>query len=390
MSASRQRLGQFALVLPLALFLGVFFVWPLFSVLEQAVSDPVVSRHLPATAAASAAWDRTSTPPTEMQQALVRDLRAIDDDQVLGDLVRRLNSAQPGFRTLMRKTVSAARDSTGPLDLVELDARWREVAFWRAIAEATNPYTDRNLLAAIDLQRDPSGTVMMIPEGESANRAILLRTFLVAATVTLATCLIGLPYAMLVASSAGWRRQLLLAAVLLPLWTSLLVRTTAWYILLQDQGLINSTLSGLGLIARPLPLLFNRTGVIIAMTHVLLPFMVLPIYSVLIAIPKNLVPAAASLGAGPVRAFVHVLLPLTLRGIASGALLVFMAALGYYITPALIGGPKDQMISSVIAFYATGSANWGMAGALGIVLLAATLVLYGIYGRLSAANTTRA
>jgi len=390
MSASWQRLGQFALVLPLVLFLGVFFVWPLFSVLEQAVSDPVVSRHLPATAAATAAWDRTSAPPAEMQQALVRDLRAIDDDQVLGDLVRRLNSAQPGFRTLMRKTVSAARASDSPLDLAELDARWRDVAFWRAIAEATNPYTDRNLLAAIDLQRDPSGAVTMIPEGESANRAILLRTFLVAATVTLATCLIGLPYAMLVASSAGWRRQLLLAAVLLPLWTSLLVRTTAWYILLQDQGLINSTLSTLGLIAGPLPLLFNRTGVVIAMTHVLLPFMVLPIYSVLIAIPKNLVPAAASLGAGPIRAFVHVLLPLTLRGIASGALLVFMAALGYYITPALIGGPKDQMISSVIAFYATGSANWGMAGALGIVLLAATLVLYGIYGRLSAANTTRA
>ena len=192
---------------------------------------------------------------------------------------------------------------------------------------------------------------------------------------------------MLVASSTGWRRQLLLAAVLLPLWTSLLVRTTAWYILLQDQGLINSALSALGLIGKPLPLLFNRTGVIIAMTHVLLPFMVLPIYSVLISIPRNLMPAAASLGAGPIRAFIYVLFPLTLRGIASGALLVFMAALGYYITPALIGGPKDQMISSVIAFYATGSANWGMAGALGIVLLAATLVLYGIYGRLSATNT---
>lgn len=390
MTAFWQRAGHAALVLPLALFLGLFFVWPLFTVLEQAISDPVVSRHLPATAAASLAWDRKSAPPAEMQQALVRDLRAIDDDQMLGDLVRRLNSAQPGFRTLMKKTVTAVRERDGPLDLAEIDARWRETAFWRAIAEAINPYTDRNLLAAIDLQRDSSGAIAMIPEGESANRAIMLRTFLVAATVTLATGLIGLPYAMLVASSTGWRRQLLLAAVLLPLWTSLLVRTTAWYILLQDQGLINSTLLALGLIARPLPLLFNRTGVIIAMTHVLLPFMVLPIYSVLIAIPRNLVPAAASLGAGPIRAFVHILLPLTLRGIASGALLVFMAALGYYITPALIGGPKDQMISAVIAFYATGSANWGMAGALGIVLLAATLVLYGIYGRLSATNTARA
>jgi len=382
-----QRAGHAALVLPLLLFLGLFFVWPLVTVLDQAVSDPVVSRHLPATSAASAAWDRSSAPPAEMRQALVRDLRAIDDDQIMGDLVRRLNSAQPGFRTLMKKTVTAARDSSGDLDLGEVDARWRDTAFWRAIAEATNPYTDRNLLAAIDLQRDRSGAIAAIPEGESANRAILLRTFLVASTVTLATGLIGLPYAMLVASATGWRRQLLLAAVLLPLWTSLLVRTTAWYILLQDQGLINSALSALGLIGKPLPLLFNRTGVIIAMTHVLLPFMVLPIYSVLISIPRNLMPAAASLGAGPVRSFIYVLFPLTLRGIASGALLVFMAALGYYITPALIGGPKDQMISSVIAFYATGSANWGMAGALGIVLLAATLVLYGIYGRLSATNT---
>jgi putative spermidine/putrescine transport system permease protein len=390
MTAFWQRLGRFALVLPLVLFLGLFFVWPLFTVLQQAVSDPVVSRNLPATTAVAAAWDRKSAPSAEMQRALVHDLRAIDDDQVLGDLVRRLNSAQPGFRTLMKKTVTAARDSDGELDLAEIDARWHQTAFWRAIAEATNPYTDRNLLAAVDLQRDPTGAITMIPEGESANRAILLRTFLVATTVTLATGLIGLPYAMLAASTAGWRRQLLLAAVLLPLWTSLLVRTTAWYILLQDQGLINAALSTLGLIAHPLPLLFNRAGVIIAMTHVLLPFMVLPIYSVLIAIPKNLMPAAASLGAGPIRAFVHVLLPLTLRGIASGALLVFMAALGYYITPALIGGPKDQMISSVIAFYATGSANWGMAGALGIVLLAATLVLYGIYGRLSAANPARA
>jgi len=387
MNAIWQRAGHAALVLPLLLFLGLFFVWPLFTVLDQAVSDPVVSRHLPATSAASAAWDRGSAPPAEMRQALVRDLRAIDDDQIMGDLVRRLNSAQPGFRTLMKKTVTAARESSGDLDLGEVDARWRDLAFWRAIAEATSPYTDRNLLAAIDLQRDRAGAIAAIPEVESANRAILLRTFLVASTVTLATGLIGLPYAMLVASSTGWRRQLLLAAVLLPLWTSLLVRTTAWYILLQDQGLINSALLALGLIGRPLPLLFNRTGVIIAMTHVLLPFMVLPIYSVLISIPRNLMPAAASLGAGPVRAFIYVLFPLTLRGIASGALLVFMAALGYYITPALIGGPKDQMISSVIAFYATGSANWGMAGALGIVLLAATLVLYGIYGRLSATNT---
>nr|WP_299365069.1 ABC transporter permease [uncultured Paracoccus sp.] len=129
--------------------------------------------------------------------------------------------------------------------------------------------------------------------------------------------------------------------------------------------------------------MYNRAGVIIAMTHVLLPFMVLPIYSVLLAVPGNLMSAAASLGAHPVRAFLRVLLPLSLRGVISGALLVFMTSIGYYITPALVGGAQDQMISSVIAFYATQSANWSMAAALGVILLALTLILYALYNRLS-------
>src|ERR687894_1595511 len=170
---------------------------------------------------------------------------------------------------------------------------------------------------------------------------------------------------------------------MLPLWTSLLVRTAAWFILLQNNGLINSTLIDLGIIDAPLPLIFNRAGVIIAMTHVLLPFMVLPIYSVVTAIPKNLMAAAASMGAGPLRAFWRVLLPLSLPGVLSGSLLVFMVAIGYYITPALVGGANDQMISSVIAFYATGTANWGLAGALGLILLLVTTALYLVYVRLS-------
>jgi putative spermidine/putrescine transport system permease protein len=140
----------------------------------------------------------------------------------------------------------------------------------------------------------------------------------------------------------------------------------------------------LGIISSPLSLIFNRSGVIIAMTHVLLPLMVLPIYSVLLTIPRNLMPAAASLGAHPIRAFLRVLLPLSFNGIAAGSLLVFMSAIGYYITPALIGGAGDQMISSFIAFHASNSGNWGMASALGIVLLAVTIVLYAVYDRLVA------
>ena len=179
-------------------------------------------------------------------------------------------------------------------------------------------------------------------------------------------------------------------AVLLPLWTSLLVRTAAWFILLQDQGLINDALQGIGLINEPLHLIFNRVGVVISMTHVLLPFMVLPIYSVLKTIPGNLMPAASSLGAAPWKAFLKVLLPLSFRGILSGMLLVFMTSIGYYITPALIGGAGDQMISSIIAYYATGAANWGMAGALGVILLVVCLVLFTVYERITTDNTRSA
>ena len=152
---------------------------------------------------------------------------------------------------------------------------------------------------------------------------------------------------------------------------------------MQDNGIINQTLIGIGAISDPLVLIYNRFGVVVAMTHVLLPFMVLPIYSVLLTVPGNLMSAAASLGAHPLRAFWRVLLPLSLRGVISGALLVFMTAIGYYITPALLGGASDQMISSVIAFYATESANWSMAAALGLILLALTMILYAVYNRLS-------
>lgn len=386
MSAERRRRSvvSLALIAPLSLFLVVFFAAPLYTMMSAAVSDPIAARALPNTASAVGSWDGADLPDLEIQAAFAKDIRGIDDDQLFGDLVRRLNSAKSGFRTLMSKTRTALRDDASTTDLVAIDQRWADPAFWQAIKIATaSTVTDRNLLSAIDLERSSTGNIQPMPEGSSANRTILIRTFVVSLMVTVACLLIGLPYAMIAASVEGWRRQLLLGAVLLPLWTSLLVRTAAWFILLQDNGLINSSLMALGLTAEPIHLIFNRAGVVIAMTHVLLPFMVLPIFSVLISIPTNLMPAAASLGAPPLRAFWKVLLPLSMRGVVSGTLLVFMSALGYYITPALIGGAQDQMVSSVIAYYATGAANWGMAGALGLVLLAATLILYTIYLRLS-------
>lgn len=391
MSAASSRTGRSLILLaPLLLFLIGFFVWPLFSMMSQAVSDPAVLKLLPRSAEVLADWDRKSPPSAAMQAALMEDLKAVDDDQALGDMVRRLNSARSGFRTLMGKTTGALDDTANPpADLVSIDKRWEKPEFWLAIADALSPYTDRNLLAAVDFGRNSAGEIEHLPPDQSVNSVILARTFWIAGLVTVFCALIGFPYAIIAASLDGWKRDLMLGAVLLPLWTSLLVRTAAWFILLQEKGLINDLLLTLGIINSPLALIFNRTGVIIAMTHVLLPFMVLPIYSVLITIPKNLMPAAASLGAPPLRAFLRVLLPLSLRGVASGGLLVFISAIGYYITPALIGGPGDQMISSIIAFYATGSANWGMAGALGMVLLVATLVLYSVYARLSSEEPGR-
>ncbi len=385
-----QRLKAALLLAPLLAFMLSFFVVPLVTMMKSAVSDPVATESLPRTHKALARWDRTSVPPATAQAAFVDDIRKLANDEQFGDLVRRLNSAQSGFRSLLGKT-RRALDSSGAVDLAAIDSRWSETSYWTTIAEAVaSPWTDKNLLAAVDLERNAAGNIAAMPEGASANRLIMIRTFVTSALVTLACILIGLPFAMVAASVEGWRRQILLGAVLLPLWTSLLVRTAAWYVVLQDNGLINATLRGLGLTSAPVPLMFNRLGVVIAMTHVLLPFMVLPIFSVLIAIPRNLMPAAASLGAHPLRAFVHVLLPLSMRGVVSGALLVFMAALGYYITPALIGGANDQMISSVIAYYATGAANWGMAGALGLVLLAMTILLYAVYIRLTSAEEQRA
>lgn len=376
------RLRALTLVAPLLLFLGLFFVWPLVTVMSQSVSDPAVSLTLPRTAAEIGDWDGEGVPSPEIQAAFRADIVANTDDMAMGDVTRRLNSSKSGFRSLMGKTVSAVRDDPD-IDLAEIDKRWADGVYWAAIQSNALPYTDAFLLASLDLERDSIGSVTAMAEGTSANATILLRTLGTSALVTLCCLVIGLPFAMIAATVQGWKRAVLLGAVLLPLWTSLLVRTAAWMILLQDNGIINQTLIGIGAISDPLVLIYNRFGVVMAMTHVLLPFMVLPIYSVLLTVPGNLMSAAASLGAHPLRAFWRVLLPLSLRGVISGALLVFMTAIGYYITPALLGGASDQMISSVIAFYATESANWSMAAALGLILLALTMILYAVYNRLS-------
>ena len=385
-----KKTRAYLLLAPLILFVVVFFLWPLLVMMKQSISDDAVSSVLKETASVIHEWDEKSPPTAAMQQAFIKDIQTEQDPQAIGNMIRKLNSEQAGFRTLLTKTSTKINGTPTVTDLVSIDERWSDPKYWLAINKLLSPVTDRYLLAAVGMNRDMQGNVQKMPESQSANLDIMLRTFWIAAMVTLICVLIGYPYAILLASSNGWVKNVLFMAVLLPLWTSLLVRTAAWFILLQDQGLINDALQGLGIINEPLHLIFNRVGVVISMTHVLLPFMVLPIYSVLKTIPGNLMPAASSLGAAPWKAFLKVLLPLSFRGILSGMLLVFMTSIGYYITPALIGGAGDQMISSIIAYYATGAANWGMAGALGVILLVVCLVLFTVYERITTDNTRSA
>jgi putative spermidine/putrescine transport system permease protein len=172
--------------------------------------------------------------------------------------------------------------------------------------------------------------------------------------------------------------------VLLPFWTSLLVRTTAWIAMLQSQGVLNDLFVFFGIVddANRFQLMHNLTGTIIAMTHILLPFMVLPLYSVMKTIPPTYLRAALSLGANPVVAFVRVYMPQTLAGIGAGSILVFILSIGYYITPALVGGTDGTLISNQIAYHMQSSLNWGLAGALGALLLASVLALYLVYNRI--------
>ncbi|MCP5255573.1 MAG: ABC transporter permease, partial [Zoogloeaceae bacterium] len=225
------------------------------------------------------------------------------------------------------------------------------------------------------------GDIITAPPEEAVYVDVLLRTFWMSLIVTGLCMALGFPVAYLMANLPVKHGNTLMIFVLLPFWTSVLVRVAAWIVLLQNEGLINKSLMGLGLTDSPVELLFNRTGVYIAMVHILLPFMVLPLYSVMKGISPVYMRAAVSLGCPPFTSFWKVYFPQTLPGIGAGGLLVFIMCMGYYITPALLGGPQEQMLSYFIAFYTNQTINWGMAAALSAVLLAVTLVLYIVYSR---------
>ena len=373
----------YGLIAPLFLFLLAFFAVPIGSVLYFSISNPEVVGMLPRVTAALAEWDGQEVPGEATFAALIEDLRVGYADRTLPKVSLRLNYEVSGFRSLLMRTGRKAKRMEAPYKeaFLKRDERWGELIFWRTLKGNDSRFTAHYLLQAIDLDLQWDGSVARAPPEQRIYISNLLRTLWIAFVVTLACFLAGYPVAYLIANAPPRLAKILILMVPLPFWTSLLVRTAAWVIVLQKAGVVNDALLGLGLIEEPLALIFNRTGVYISMVHILLPFMILPLYSVMKGISPDHMRAAASLGAAPARAFLKVYFPQTLPGLAAGCLLVYVIALGFYITPALIGGGSDQMLAYLIAEFATNTANWGLAGALAIVLLLCIVVLYPLYHR---------
>ncbi|MFZ3218749.1 MAG: ABC transporter permease [Rhodoferax sp.] len=388
----RKRLRAMALTLPLLVFLAVTFLVPLGALLVRAIENPEVAATLGHTGEALAHWDRKSAPPDAAYAALLTDLAAIPETAQAGVLARRLNTEVGGARSLIMGTYRALPLGEGLTPeqarerLLAHDPRWGELPYWWAIAKNSSRWTPDYLLTSLDLKRDAQGHIVRVGPEEAAFSDILLRTFSISAVVTLVCILIGYPLAYWLSTLSERRANLMMILVLLPFWTSVLVRIAAWIVLLQSNGLVNRFLMFSGLTEGPIPLLFNRLGVVIAMVHILLPFMILPLYSVMKSVPQNYVRAAVSLGSAPLAAFFRVYVPQTYPGVAAGGLLVFITSIGYYVTPALLGGAADQMLSYYVAQYTNVDVNWGMACALGSVLLTATLILYSVYRRFAKAE----
>jgi putative spermidine/putrescine transport system permease protein len=377
------------LMSPSVLFVAVFFILPvLFFMYKSVDNTPIVSK-LPATMEIVQDWEGSDLPNENVYAAIVRDLQSLELSQaaVLG---RNLNYKLPGYRSLITKTtrklpkIIPAGNTKNTL--IKIDQRWADIRYMVVLRQQSGILTDFNLLTAIELQRDVKGSISFTSDENAIFHDLYWRTLYISIGVTLICLLIGYPVAYVMASSSPATANKLLMLVLVPFWTSLLVRTTAWVILLQTEGLVNDALIWTGITSEPIQLVYNMTGIFIAMVHVLLPYMILPLYSVMKNVQPAHLKAAASLGARPLQVFSKVYLPLTMPGVLAGSTLVFVLSVGFYVTPALVGGPGDQMIGYFIAYFTNSSANWGLAAALGTYLIVMVAVIYLIFGRLIGFN----
>ena len=382
----RRKLAAFGLVLPLFLFILFSFILPIADMLFRSVENPQIVEIMPTTADALKSWDGDGLPSEEVFAALAADLAAGRKSREIGKVATRLNYESSGMRGLIMKSARRAGKLEAPFTeaLIDVDKDWEDPAVWRLIKRESDPYTASYYLAAVDMRFDDQGQMVGQPDDRQIYVDLFIRTMWISVLITLMTLILGFPIAYLLATLPLKYSNLLMIMVLLPFWTSLLVRTTSWIAMLQQQGVLNDLFVWLGLVSdeNRLELMHNQTGTIVAMTHILLPFMVLPLYSVMRTISPSFMRAAQSLGAPRFLAFWRIYAPLTLPGVGAGAILVFILAIGYYITPALVGGTSGQLISNFIAYHMQSSLNWGLAAALGSILLFVVLLLYYIYNRI--------
>ncbi len=385
----RDKMKSLALVAPLFIFLGLTFLMPIGDMLWRGVEDPIVSSYLPKTVEQLKKWDATSgeLPDESTYQALVEDIKAGAPEKLITRVGKRLNYELPGMNSLFRKSQRRIpKIDEGPYKevVIGVDKKWGQLETWQVINTFSPNLTAGYFWAALDLQVTPSGDLQLQDEKSRIYLKLFWRTLYLSGLITLMTLILGYPVAYLLATLPLKTSNLLLMLVLLPFWTSLLVRTTSWIAMLQREGVLNDILVALNVIDNEnrLAMIHNATGTVVAMTHILLPFMILPLYSVMKTIPKSYMRAAVSLGAHPFSAFFKVYAPNTVPGIGAGGILVFILAIGYYITPALVGGTSGTFISNFIAYHVSQSLNWGLAAALGIILLGLVLVLYLLYDRI--------
>lgn len=390
----REKLKALGLVAPLFAFIMLSFVVPILVMLYNSVYDPDVAQNMPRTVEALSTWDGSDLPSEEVYAAFVADMKDAQANKQVALIGKRLNYELSGIRSKVIATGrKAAALKEGPYKdaVIGIDKVWGDKETWATIKRSSSDWTPFYILSMLDLRQSPDGGIEQVPGDRAIYKDILVRTLGISLLVTVMTLILGYPVAYLLATSPQRTASILMIFVLLPFWTSLLVRTTAWMILMQNGGVFTQMmhftgvtwfLNLLGVLNGEPELFKTRFSTVVAMTHIQLPFTLLPIYSVMKTISPNYMRAAKSLGGTPFYCFLRVYMPQTLPGVAAGCLLTFILCLGYYITPALVGGPTDQMISGFIERAINSENNWGKASALGVILLTATLILYYVYNKL--------
>ena len=381
----RSKRRAFFLVAPLLIFVILSFIVPIGQMLHRSVYHDGFSKNAPMVSAWFAANPQGTAPDEAAFAALAEDFKKMKADKTAGLAGTRVNYTLPETRSLITATARVADDLAPPFKdaFLALSPKWDDPEVWQAMRGASSAYTTDFYLISADYERALDGSLQKVPENTRIYIYLFVKTFVLSGLITVICLFIAFPVSHLLATLPMSKANLLMILVLLPFWTSLLVRTTSWIVLLQGQGVVNETLIALGIVGEDgrLAMMYNQAGTIIVMTHVLLPFMILPLYSVMKTIPPTYARAARSLGATSWTTFRRIYLPQTLPGIGAGALLVFILAVGYYITPALVGGADGQLISNFIDFHMDKS-NWSLAAALSAMLLAGVLVLYWLYDRL--------